>query len=221
MPEIHRILAELLLRSDAGSGVSCAVSELGIAHDLRPGDFETTSKLAQLLMTQGPRIERERWWMRWRMSLAFPRHGGCGRGRCMPTWGRSIGPFSLLKGTGAESVEPTQKRCSPRFIDGQGAMRMRRRNTRRSWTIRRARLKGWRRRADFFATQKQLETAERFLRGLRRMLRRQAQWTFCGRACSRWPGRTKRRLQRSIRRSGASDRRAALAGTGRAISSHG
>jgi predicted Zn-dependent protease len=55
MPEVHRLLSEAILRSDPGSGVTRAIGELSIAHDLRPGDFETTSKLSQLLLAQGMR----------------------------------------------------------------------------------------------------------------------------------------------------------------------
>jgi tetratricopeptide (TPR) repeat protein len=55
MPEVHRLLAEALLRSDSTSGVSRAVGELTVAHELCPSDFQTTSKLAQLLLTQGAR----------------------------------------------------------------------------------------------------------------------------------------------------------------------
>ena len=55
MPEVHRVLAEAILRSDPSAGITRAVGEFTIAHELSPGDFETTARLAKLLLNQGMR----------------------------------------------------------------------------------------------------------------------------------------------------------------------
>jgi predicted Zn-dependent protease len=55
MPDVHQLLAEALLRGQSVGSVARAITELTIANDLRPGDFEITMKLAQLLLAQGAR----------------------------------------------------------------------------------------------------------------------------------------------------------------------
>lgn len=54
-PEPHRLLGEALLRVGTPDAAGKATAELSAAHELRPGDFDTTAKLVELLAAQGAR----------------------------------------------------------------------------------------------------------------------------------------------------------------------
>lgn len=55
LPEPHQILAEALQRTGAMEDAARAAAELTTAHELLPGDFQTTARLAELLTGQGLR----------------------------------------------------------------------------------------------------------------------------------------------------------------------
>ena len=51
--DAHMLLADALSRAQGAENASRAVAELTAAHELRPADFEASSRLAQLLASQG------------------------------------------------------------------------------------------------------------------------------------------------------------------------
>lgn len=55
LAEPHRLLADAMLKKAGPDSAAKAVSELTTAHDLRPGDFEITARLAELLAAHGQR----------------------------------------------------------------------------------------------------------------------------------------------------------------------
>lgn len=55
LADVHRLLAQALLKTGRPEGPSSAIAELTVAHELQPEDFSTTAELVPLLVSQGNR----------------------------------------------------------------------------------------------------------------------------------------------------------------------